>query len=235
MTEYLKTVIISHKHKFIFIKTKKTAGTSIEVFLSQFCDENDVLTPIYPAVSPHTPRGYKGYWNLFPELERSSLCEKSTIMWHWVKRKKFRNHASALTISHRVPKHIWNSYYKFCVDRNPWDKTLSHYYMVKSRRYPELTLDQYFKRGNLCLNYPKYCDQKGNIMVDRVLNYENLDHQLAQVCKTLSLPFNDGLTVRAKGDYRVDRRPYQEVFTATQKGYVAEAFSREISMHNYGF
>jgi len=39
-------MIISHKHKFIFIKTRKTAGTSIEIFLSQFCGKNDTLTPI---------------------------------------------------------------------------------------------------------------------------------------------------------------------------------------------
>jgi len=39
-------MIISHKHKFIFIKTRKTAGTSIEIFLSQFCGKADILTPI---------------------------------------------------------------------------------------------------------------------------------------------------------------------------------------------
>ena len=39
-------MIISHKHRFIFIKTRKTAGTSIEIFLSQFCDKDDILTPI---------------------------------------------------------------------------------------------------------------------------------------------------------------------------------------------
>ena len=39
-------MIINHKYKFIFIKTRKTAGTSIEIALSQFCDANDVITPI---------------------------------------------------------------------------------------------------------------------------------------------------------------------------------------------
>ena len=39
-------MIISHKHKFIFIKTHKTAGTSLEIALSKYCGEEDVITPI---------------------------------------------------------------------------------------------------------------------------------------------------------------------------------------------
>ena len=41
-------MILSHKHKFIFIKTRKTAGTSIEIALSRFCGKDDIITPISP-------------------------------------------------------------------------------------------------------------------------------------------------------------------------------------------
>jgi hypothetical protein len=39
-------MIISHKHKFIFIKPQKTAGTSVELMLSRICGDKDVITPL---------------------------------------------------------------------------------------------------------------------------------------------------------------------------------------------
>ena len=39
-------MILNHKYNFIFIKSFKTAGTSLEIALSKFCDNKDVVTPI---------------------------------------------------------------------------------------------------------------------------------------------------------------------------------------------
>lgn len=42
-------MIFSQKHKFIFIKGRKVAGTSLEIALSPHCGPHDILTPISPA------------------------------------------------------------------------------------------------------------------------------------------------------------------------------------------
>ena len=42
-------MIVSHEHRFIFLKTKKTAGTSLELALSQLCGPDDVITPLAPT------------------------------------------------------------------------------------------------------------------------------------------------------------------------------------------
>ena len=39
-------MIISHKHKFIFIKTFKVSGTSMEIALSRYIGNEDILTPL---------------------------------------------------------------------------------------------------------------------------------------------------------------------------------------------
>src|SRR5665809_5038 len=112
-------MIISHKHRFIFVKTRKTAGTSIEVYLSRYCGAHDVVTPIMPPVAGHEARNAYGYYNHMPARE----------------------------IINRVGHATWRSYTTFCVGRNPWDKSLSHYYMLKNSpdhgRQLDLTVDGY--------------------------------------------------------------------------------------------
>ncbi|MDR0497734.1 MAG: hypothetical protein LBH42_08980 [Treponema sp.] len=42
-------MIISFKEKFIFVKPRKLAGTSIEVALSSICGNDDIITPVSPV------------------------------------------------------------------------------------------------------------------------------------------------------------------------------------------
>ena len=39
-------MILSHRHRFVFIKGRKVAGTSIEMLLSLICGAEDVVTPM---------------------------------------------------------------------------------------------------------------------------------------------------------------------------------------------
>ena len=40
-------MIISHKHKFIFVRPRKTAGTTMQNVLSTICGEEDIITAGY--------------------------------------------------------------------------------------------------------------------------------------------------------------------------------------------
>lgn len=228
-------MIISHKYKFIFIKTYKTAGTSIEVFLSQYCSDKDIVTPIYPHIDPHMARNYRGLWNPLPEILSAKGTGMSDLLLQLVRRNKFYNHIPASLVKQRVSAHVWNNYYKFSLERNPWDKTLSHYHMVKDRTGGELSLEDYFQQGNFCLNYPIYTDDAGDVMVDRVIKYENISVELTEVFGKLGVPFDGDLGVRAKSEHRKDRSPYRDVYTDQQREIVERAFAKEIQLHGYTF
>ena len=148
-------MIISHEHKFIFVKTEKTAGTSMEVYLSTHCGPLDVVTPIIPHVEPHISRNHEGYYN----------------------------HIPACAIRDQIDQNCWDTYFKFCVERNPWDKTISHYHMVKSRWNAGLSFERYLLEGKFPINFPKYTDLKNpsKVIVDEVLYYEHLVDNLDRV------------------------------------------------------
>lgn len=226
-------MIISHKYRFIFIKTRKTAGTSLEVFLSQHCGDADVVTPIYPHVEPHRARNFEGRWNLLSEL--GHFRDVGRLLKDWLRRRKFYNHIPARNVKRRIPQEIWDDYFKFCVERNPWDKTLSHYFMRRDMAKGDLTFDQYLADRDFCWNTEKYLDYDGRLLVDQVMRYERLREELGNFFGRIGIPFHGDLGVRAKSEHRKDRRPYSEVYTEAQRKVVEEAFATEIRMHGYRF
>jgi len=202
-------MIISHKYKFIFIKTRKTAGTSIESYLSQYCDDMDVLTSIHPPIAGHEPRNHDGFFN----------------------------HIKASELRDRMDVKLWNSYYKFCVERNPWDKTLSYYHMMNYRAGGKLSLEKYFELEDYCVDFSLYTEKsiQSDIIVDRVIKYEFLLDELNQVFKYLGIPFSGDLGIYAKSEYRKDKRHYQDVLSSNQANLISRVFSDEISFFGYKY
>src|SRR6266567_4583091 len=229
-------MIISHKYKFIFIKTAKTGGTSIEVFLSKQCGPMDIVTPIAPPIEGHQPRNYQGFINPTPEIIDRPAKLLSALRRTLNSREKFYNHMPASLVEKRVPAKVWNNYFKFCVERNPWDKVLSHYHMHAARGGGALSLDEYLARGQFPINYFRYMDRSGEkLIVDRVVRYESLLAELREVFAYLNIPFDGTLGVAAKSDCRADRRLYQEVFNDEQRQLIEKAFAKEIELHRYRF
>ena len=229
-------MIISHTHKFIFVKTVKTAGTSIEVFLSQHCGPDDIVTPVDPPVDGHQPRNCEGV--AYPALDvfKPPFGPLSDLKHPFRKRKKFYHHMPAWVIQKRVSSEVWQNYFKFCVERNPWDKVLSHYHMNAARKGGALTFDQYLAAKKFPINFHRYTDHDGKqIIVDRIVRYENLIAELTEVFARLSIPFAGALGASAKSEYRTDRTPYKQVFNDEQRRIVETAFAREIELHGYKF
>jgi len=228
-------MIISHKYKFIFIKTAKTASTSIEIYLSRYCGDKDVLTPIYPTVENHIPRNFHGFFNPTPELVFNRGSNLRITFKDLFRFRKFHDHIPAKYIKKRIKSEIWDNYFKFCIERNPWDKTISDYYMRKHRSSGDLSLEEYFDNGQYCLNYFRYTDNEENLLVDKVIKFENLNEGLNEIFELIHIPFNGKLDVNAKSEYRKDRRHYREIFSDKQKMVIEEVFQKEILMHKYAY
>lgn len=210
-------MIISHKHRFIFIKTKKTAGTSLEIALSAICGDKDVITPISPMdEETRTQLGYPGAQNY--------------------SNKNYFNHMSARRIK-ELEREIWDEYYKFCFERNPWDKVISWYYWELKNGRP-MTFDHFMESGHFARvggpgGYDLYSDDQGHIIVDDVYLYENMSQAISKIEDKLEIILPN--LPNAKSQFRDNKQPYSEIYSDRHRELVQKAFWREISKFGYRF
>jgi hypothetical protein len=230
-------MIVSHKYKFIFVKTHKTAGSSVEAALAPYLGEDDIITaPAVQDASTHAARNHHGDALLDRLYARHRLVRKvvnrhSPLLGAW-----YYEHMPAWRIREQVGETVWNTYYKFCFERNPWDKVVSYYFWKKhgqNKVLPEFRDYVLNKTHRLPMDGRLYMDGD-QLLINEVIPFKPFEEGFRAVVERLGIPFEGGIP-REKGGIKVDRKPYQEYYDEETKQRVAEVFAPEIRLMGYTF
>jgi hypothetical protein len=233
-------MIVSHKYRFIFLKTSKTAGTSVEIALSRFCGPDDIATRV--SDEDEVIRSEQHGWEapLYP----ARFSQYSPVDWYRYakdnKRKQYYyNHIPARKLKRRLSRQVWDSYFKFCIVRNPWDRVISQYHW-RYRSIPEdqrpgieAFLDSRHVRSLQRKGFQLYTIG-GKPVVDTICRYESLAEDLEKVRMDLGLPDPVDLP-QAKAGHRKDKRHYREILSDSARDRIAEMFREEIELMGYSF
>jgi hypothetical protein len=181
-------MIINYVKKIIFIKTKKTASTSIEISLSEFCADRCIITPITPRdEETRKTLGFKGPQNY---IFRDENSDKPINIY---------NHIPAAKIRRLFPEE-WRNFLKIAVVRNPFDVAISRYFWEGGERTG-------LNFGDYVAMYPQHLSENSVIAPvtgldapDLFIKYENL----ATDFENAGLGFLLGTLsrVKAKGNIR---------------------------------
>lgn len=168
-------MILCHPYQYIFLKTTKTAGSSLEIALSKFCGEDDVITPL--AWEDEQIRIERGYPRRQRFLGRKGR-PKTTFFDHIP-----AHHARTL-----IGEETWNRYFKFAVTRNPFDQAISLFYWYGAEEVLG-SLDHFIKNHpeKIRLNW-RILTINDVVAADQVLRYETLQTDLQAVSDRLGLP-----------------------------------------------
>jgi hypothetical protein len=253
-------MLLSHRHKFIFLHCRKSAGSSIVVSLARYLGPNDLqISGIVDAVEEGIRPPERVVREAFPSMNlwvRIAMRSGSRRFWSAVSRnlkKKYfpllgdrAANAPAVLVRQAFPKE-WEHYFKFCVVRNPWDKTLSDYFWRTRGLQNPPSFESYvlgLESGD-SLNgiIPRNHDNwplftiNDHIVVDKVIRYENLKPDLDSAIKTVGIKW-DGWLPRKKGGFRPKNRQnlhYRAAYQDRTAEIVARLYRKEIAAFGYSF
>lgn len=217
-------MLLSVKHRFLFVHIAKTGGTSVRASLQ--------------PLRRHDPWSWLMY-----------LCNRfSHLSGHRIATKLPR-HAKIVAAKELLPKEFFDQLLKFAFVRNPWDLQVSSFHHIRRER-PHLMRDnedfaaflqwkldpkrpyQYHLDTSIELQTDYLIDLHGKLVVDFIGRYEDLEKDFAEVCRRIGIAQPNLAHKRKATDRRQDYRSYYSDETAE---LVACHFRRDIELLGYGF
>ena len=202
-------MIISHKHKFIFLKPYKVAGSSFEHALSSVLGSSDVVTYLGKEEEKQRWRSFSikeqnnkmKLIDFLKNPQKENINQIQKLRWP----KIFRPHAKAEEVKEFLTDPVWREYQKISLVRNPWHYLLSFYHWNPGDEARKPFSQWVFDNRHLigANNYQYFI--KGNCIIDHFVRFENLMSDV----NSLPLPSNDIESIkkvlavtRLKGGFR---------------------------------
>jgi len=223
-------VLVCHPARFIFMKTHKTASTSVEMYFERFCvpPERFLGTESVPQIV--SAAGVVGG-------RRDG--KRRGDLWY--------NHMPAERVRELLGAETWARYFRFATVRNPFSQMLSNFFWLTHRRPP--TDDAAFAKARRAfarfVTGPLLWRRKwsndlhivgidGRVEMDRLIRFEHLAADTAAVCAHLGLPFDPALMPHTKRARQSGRRyALAEYYTPALEAIVLREFDWLFSRLDY--
>ena len=225
-------MLVSHRYKFIYTKTRKTAGSSVESYFEPFCMPDGEWTQRAPPRGTRLGRRYHRFSRQAGAGRRRLLVEP---------------HAGPVDPRAARPGHLEVVDFKFCVIRNPFEKAISGFYFGKRRRRksqqgqwtdqdPQLFenwLERFRLRAPMDRN--TFCI-KGQFALDDVIRHEILAADMQRICERLGLPWDPERLPAFKAGLRPPEATARRLYTTPRsRQLVREAYRFELRYFGYKF
>ncbi|MEZ5926778.1 MAG: sulfotransferase family 2 domain-containing protein [Hyphomicrobiaceae bacterium] len=229
-------MILSHVHRFIYIKTYKTASTSIEAALSEICGPDDVITEASEQLRGHRKQRAQNYRLEHPLVPKRALWKKllGRPERYYHPSIGYYEHMPAWRVRAYVGEDVWRRYYKFSFERNPWDRQVSWYhYKTKSKASkPSFETFNRDRKRAYVENFDLY-SENGRIVLDHVGRYEALEEGFAAVLDAIGL--TGRVTLPVTNVSKAKDRDYRSYYTDESRDLIGGWYRREISEFGYTF
>lgn len=229
-------MLASHRHKFIYTKTNKSAGTSVEVFFEPFCVPEGTFEVQHGREESVTDAGIVGF--------RGGVPPEGCLYW---------NHMSARRVKVLIGDDIWNEYFKFTTIRNPFTKVISQYYFNKflAEKMKQKGKGRYrLSFGDLATEREEFFTwikstvidhdknkymMDGAFCLDDVIRFEKLTDDIQRICGILGVSGDvNQLPAFKKGIRPVEATP-EAVYTKESRAFVANLYAYELDYFGYSF
>lgn len=230
-------MIVSHRNGFVFMHVPKTAGTAMSIALTPLCGSEDVIA----AWTPHNEkfRHEISGWRDWPQNAKaplSNLTLRETVsVVRRQRRPTYGPHTHAKVARKLIGTKRWDSYFTFAVERNPWDKAVSSYFFRK-QTYNDVADFPTFLRSapRRFFSDPEIYCIEGSLAVDRVLRFERLTGDFAELCDAIGLEVP--VLPKALTEHRpAGSRDWRPMYNNGDAQFVADVCATEIELFGYTF
>ena len=226
-------MIISFKHKYIFIKNRKVAGSSIQYILKKYLFDFDKDVSSLSRLHDH-------------ELQNSNDFNQKYLDNINID-PNFNQHSSLIEICDYLKINLQearDNFFIFCIERNSYDKAVSSYEFSRKKKNPDGTLKcPYLKNFIDMFDYPKLIPSDWNnyskntqIFVDQIYQFDQLTNLIYDLNKRFNnkIPDQELSKIKLKSGYR-EFNQHQRYYTNETKNAVNYFFQKEIQHFNYKF